>query len=252
MQPHRIISSLFALAFLILVSSFDSVFRFLFAAMLVYGISLGVYNYWYLKRHNFFTIWSWLRPLFFLAATIGIYLAIPQNIFSVLFLLAASGFQFLVQYSLISASEQKIFYETLYTMFGFLLSLFAARFFIFPLQSEIVGIPSNSFLLIVIFMSTFFVVRSSFDYIPVTNQKKLFFAWLLSLLMLEVAWAIAYLPLTYTALTIIVFNIFYGLWIVSYYHLYHNISPKKITFHFLFALFLILMTFLTTPWRIAS
>jgi hypothetical protein len=238
---HKLISSILALLFLVLISSFSSVFRFLLSAAIIYAAIFLAYNYWYLKTKNFFTFWSWLRPFLFLCALLGLFFIVPANLSAGFYLIGATLFLFFVEYYIINPSEQKIFFETLFSFFGLSLTIFAFNFYF---------VPSNSLTLILIFLISYLVTRASLDYVTVSNQSKNFYAWLLALIMLELSWALIYLPLTFATLSVIVLNIFYGFWIIVYHHLYHNLSLKKIVFHLIFALIIIILAFLSTPWRI--
>jgi hypothetical protein len=239
---HKLISSILALLFLVLISSFRDVFRFLLAASVIYSAIFLAYNYWYLKSKSFYTFWSWLRPFFFLCTLLGLFLVVPSaTLSSGLYLIIATLFLFIVELYLINASEQKVFFETLFSYFGLALTIFAFNFYF---------VPSNSLTLVLLFFTSYLVTRASLDYVPVPNPTKNFYAWLLALIMLEVAWSLIYLPLTFVTLSVIIFNIFYGFWIVIYHQLYHNLSLKKIVFHLVFALFIIIIAFLSTPWRI--
>jgi len=240
-MSHKVISSIFALAFLVLIQSFSGVFRFLLPVMAGYAIVLMAYNRWYLKDHNFYSFWSWVRPLFFLASMIGLYFVIPNNLFRGLFLLFATGFIYFLESRLLIASEQVIFFETLVSYFGLSLAVFGGNFYL---------LPKNFITLLLLGLITFLITRASLDYVPQPDRQKNLFSWFIAFCMLETSWALVFLPFHFTALAVILFNIFYVLWIVCYYHLFHNLTAKKISFHVIFASVLIFLILIATPWRI--
>jgi hypothetical protein len=237
---HKLISSIISLVFLIFVSLFSGVFRYLFAAFAIFALAVMAYNYWYLKKHNFFTVWNWVRPLLFFIAILGIYFVVPNGFWKGLFLLISVALVYLVENFLLLASEQKIFFETLFSMFGITLFIFANNFYF---------LPKNSVTLLLIFIAAFLISRSSFEFIPQSSNQKYFFSLLIAFCLLEVSWPIAFFPINYTILAIITFNIFYTLWIIIYYYLFHNLSSKKISFHIFFSILIIILAFISTPWR---
>ncbi len=238
---HKVISSIIALAFLVLIQSFSGVFRFLLLAMAGYLLVVMAYNYWYLKSHNFYFFWSWIRPFFFFASMIGLYFVIPNNLFRGLFLIFAVGFIYFLEARLLVASEQVIFFETLISYFGLSIAIFGSNFYL---------LPKNFVTLLLLGLITFMISRASFDYVPQQNRQKNLFSWFLAFCMLETSWALVFLPFHFTALAVILFNVFYVLWIIIYYHLFHNLNAKKISFHVIFSAILIFLILISTPWRI--
>ncbi len=239
-MPHKIISSVVALAFLVTIQSFSNIFRFMLMAMAAYVLVVMAYNFWYLKREKLFTFWTWLRPGIFIASMIGIYFALPGNFLRGTFLIAATFFIWIIESMILVASEQVTFFATLLSFFGLMIWLFGYNYYL---------LPRNSVILIGTALATFLVARSSFDFIPQPAEKKNYFSWLLALCILETSWALIALPLNYTILGVISFNIFYVLWIIIYYYLFHNLTAKKVSFHILFSSLIILISFLSTPWK---
>lgn len=237
---HKLVSAVLALLFLILVQSFNGVFRFLLGAMFLYTAALMAYNYWYLHQHNFYTFWSFLRPLFFLGSIIGIYFVLPAGFIRGFFVIVATILIFVFELGLLSATEQVIFLETLFSYFGLVLAAFAYTFFL---------LPKSWIMLLVFFFLTFLVARASFEYIPQPAQKKNFFSWLIALAVLELSWTLLFIPLHFSVLAIILFNVFYLLWIIVYYYMFHNLTSKKVGFHLVFSAFLIILALISTPWR---
>ncbi len=240
-MSHKLISSVWALAFLVAIQVSSPVFRFMLPAMALYVGCLLAYNYWYLRKHNFYSFWSWIRPAFFLAAMIGLYLIIPANFYRGVFLLLAIAMIYFLEFFLLTASEQIVFFETLIAYFGMALAVFGFNFYL---------LPRNTITLVLLALMTFCISRASFDYIPQSDQKKNFFAMFIAFSVLELSWGLIFLPIHFTALALILFNVFYVLWIVIYYYLFHNLSAKKITFHLIFAAIIIFFTFAATPWKL--
>lgn len=239
-MSHKLVISLsLALAFLILVQTLDGIFRFLVPGLIIYLIAVMGYNYWYLKSKNFYTLWSWLRTLFFYLALIGIYFVIPNNFSNGLFLIFSVIAIFLVERNLLIASEQSLYLETLFSFFGISLAIFGLSNYL---------LPGNSSILILFTIVTFLISRSSLDYIPQTPQKKNFYSAIIALSVLETVWALIFSPLHFSINAIIIFNVFYVLWIIIYHYLFHNLSFKKISFHVIFSGMLILISLLSTPW----
>ncbi len=239
-MSHKIASSVIALAFLVLVQSFSDVYRFLLAAMVIYAAATLGYNYYYLKKNSFFTFWSWIRPALFFASLTAIYLVIPGVFIKGLFLIFSVAIIYLFELKIAVASEQLLFFETLIAYFGSCLGIFAVNFYL---------LPKTSLILLGIGLSTFFISRCSFEYISQTEQKRNFYSWFLALCAIELSWALLFLPFHFTALAIILFNIFYVLWIIIYYYLLNNLNSQKITFHMILASIIIFLTLVSTPWR---
>lgn len=239
-MSHKVISSIIALGFLVLVQSFSHIFRYLLLVMVLYVGAVMAYNYWYLKKHNFYVFWSWIRLLFFFAAMIGIYFVIPASLFKGLFLITVPFTVFFLESRLLIASEQVLFFETLISYFGLALGIFGNNFYL---------LPKSFITLLLLGLMTFLITRASFDYTPANSQQKNFFSWFLAFCVLEISWALVFLPFHFTVLAVILFNVFYVLWIVIYYHLFHNLTVKKVSFHMILSTILILLTLISTPWK---
>src|SRR3989344_1247975 len=207
-MSHKLVSSILALLFLVIIQSLNDVFRYLLAGMVIYLAIVMGYNYWYLKSRNFFTFWAWLRPLYFVGALSAAYLVIPETGMRGFFVIFGTIGIFLLELSLLSASEQVVFLETLFSYFAIVVAIFNFNFSL---------LPGTWLILILSFLATFLITRSSLEYIPQPNLKKNFFSWLVALCILEVSWSLLFLPLHFTILAAVLFNLFYLLWIVVYY-----------------------------------
>ncbi len=239
-MSHKRISAIFALALLILIQTTGGVFRFLCSALFIYAVALLSYNYVYLKKHGMFTSWSLVRILFFSASIVSLYFIVPEGFLRALFLIAAAGIFYVIELNLKVFSEQIVFLETLLAYFGLSLGIFAFSFYFLP------NITSTLLALSVV---TYFVSRASLDYIPQSSREKNFYSLLITLAQLEIGWGLLLLPLHFTALALVLFNCFYVLWIIVYHHLFKNLTSKKISFHITFSAIIILIIFLSTPWK---
>jgi len=239
-MSHRINSLIFALVFLIVLQSTKFAFRILVPALVLYSAALMYYNFRYLKQHGFYTFWIWIRQLFFLAAIVSIYFVQPAGYIQDLYLVLMTLLIFLFELGINFASEQLSFLQTLLTYFGLSLGILAVNFYF---------LPRLVLTLAAITILTFMVARSSFGYVPQPPARKNYFSALLALSILELGWALSFLPFHFTALAVILFNAFYVIWIVIYYHLYNNLTPKKVYFHLVFSSLVVLLVFLSTPWK---
>jgi hypothetical protein len=215
-------------------------FRAFIAVMAIYSCGVLAYNYFYLKKNNAYSFWRWLNFLFLLLSFICIYLILPGNYLRSFYIIAATALIFLSELGLNYVSEQLNFLKTLLSFFGIALGIFAVNFYF---------LPKNFLILLLFALITYLISRSSLDYIPQSNSRKNFFAVLLAFAMLEAGWSLTLLPFHFTALAVILFNVFYALWIIVYYYLYNNLSPKKVYFHLLFSGLLVFLIFLSTPWK---
>ncbi len=238
---HKLASSIIALGFLALIQSYSPVFRLVVPVMAAYIAAVGIYNSVYLKAHNFFTPWSWIRFLIFLAALTSIYFVLPDGFWRGAFLIASTGLIYFVESRLLVASEQIVFLQALISFFGLSLVIFALNFYF---------LPKNTITLVLLLLSAFAVSRASFDYIAVEAGKKNFYSLFIAFAVLELSWGLIFLPFYYSALAIIIFNIFYVLWVVIYHHLFNNLSRQKISFHVVFSAILVILTLVSTPWRV--
>ncbi len=239
-MSHKVISSIIALLFLVLIQSFGGVFRFLLPVMALYTLGFLAYNYWYLKKNNVLNNWSLIRPVLFIFSMIGLFFVVPDGFLKGLFLIFSVVVIYFLEIGLLVVSEQVVFLETLVSYFALSLLIFGWNFYL---------LPKSTFTLLFLGAITFLITRASFDYVPQSDQKKIFWAALITFCILEVSWALVFLPFHFTALAAILFNVFYVLWIVVYYYLFHNLNRQKISFHLIFSSILIILIILSTPWK---
>jgi len=72
----------------------------------------------------------------------------------------------------------------------------------------------------------------------------------LGLALTEVFWAASFLPLHYSALGLLAFNVFYCAWTLCYYFLYNHLTVKKVQYHVVLALVFTALIMAVTPWQI--
>lgn len=240
MPPHRINSLISALIFLVLVQSTKFAFRILIPAMVLYAAALMFYNYRYLKEQGYFTFWIWIKQLFFLGAVVCIYFILPAGFTQDSYLVLVTALLFVFEMGINFVSEQLNFLQTLLTYFGLSLGIFALNFYF---------LPKTALMLAAATVLTFFAARSSFEYVPAPVARKNYFSGLLALVVLELGWALSFLPFHFTALAVILFNAFYVTWIIIYYYLYNNLTPKKVYFHIVFSGLIVFLIILSTPWK---
>lgn len=236
-MKHRIFSALFAATFFVTVYSNHSLRSLAFFVILEI-IAASIYNSFHVKvQHGYY--WSAIRFALLQTSIALLALALPAG-FRFIPLALSAVLLYFSQLLISVASEQLLFIETLMSFFGFSLGLFAISFYFAPPSTVILGL---------IFLFATIAARCGFDPIPRSGREKAFYAFLIGLSVTEITWALLLLPLHFSALGIIDFNAFYVLWMLSYFYFHHNISGKKIIFHVSFAMVLIIITLIATPFK---
>lgn len=241
---HPIISGVISVVFVVAVQVFAAprpVFRFLLPTLIIYLGLVTLYNYYYLKRTTIFNLWLLLRPLLFLLAWFGVFFIIPNDFWRGVYLLAGVPVVYFLERTLGARGEQILFNETLLTAFTGLMTITAF--------SHYYQLPSTLYLLITfIFMTV--IIRASYELTPQTVRVKWVSAVCLGLGLSEVFWATSFLPLHYSALALLTFNVFYCAWTLCYYFLYNHLTTKKVQFHVVLSLVFTAIIAAVTPWRI--
>ncbi len=243
---HIIVSAVVAICFLVITQLFAApmpVFRFLIPAFAIYVGSVAGYNYWYMRSKDQFNKWLWLRLPFFLLAWFGLYFLVPSGIGRGLFLLISLPIIFFFE-SLVGNNGQQLGWnEFLLTSAALLLTLFGfSYYFILP----------GVIYLGIVFLSVAVLVRTTFEFVPHAPLVKWMAALSLALFTTEFFWGVSFLPLHYTALAVFTFNVLYVLWIIYYHYLYRTLTRKQIQFHLFFAVVLVVIMLISTPWSIQS
>jgi hypothetical protein len=244
LKHHNLISFCIGLLFLLVLQAFANpvpVFRFLVPIFLLYAGAVTLYNRWYLQQTQKYNFWLLIRPLLLLVAGFGIFLVIPTAGFRGLFLITTVGLITLCEVVVGSSAENITLNETLIIAFGLFLSLAA-----FYQYAPTYGI----YCVVSVFIAAALLARSFYESVPETQFVKQLGALILALFCAEVFWALNFLPLHFSALAIILFDIFYFCLILNYYHLFHILSIKKIQFHLLLILFCSAVVLISTPWTV--
>ena len=236
-MKHKIISTIIAIAFFVTLLLPINPIRLAEVTLIEIFIA-AIYNLIYLNSTNSF---YWAATRFFLLqlALLGLSFVLPAFLRPLLLLLCCIPL-FAAELTIAAISEQLLLIETILTFFGICLFAFSASYYF---------LPSSTFILITLFILTVLICRVSFDFIPRSEYEKLFYSFLVALCVTEVSWALLLLPLHFSALAIISFNVLYIFWILSYYRLYNNVTGKKINFHLILSALLIIITLIFTPWK---
>ncbi len=246
LKIHLIISAVIAIAFVVIVQIFASplpVFRYLLPAFLIYLIGVSLYNRWYMLSKERWNVWVWLRLPMFLAAWFGVFFLLPSSFARGLFLLALVPIVFFFESVVGNPGQQLGWNEFLLTLGAVLLTLFGFSYYFV--------LPGLIYLLLT-FLAVTVVVRSSLEMVPHDTLVKWVAALAIGLFAMELFWAINFLPLHYSALAVVTFNVLYVVWIVYYHYLYHTLTRKQIQFHLVLAVVLTLVIFMSTPWSIQT
>lgn len=247
MQYHKIISALLSVAFLVIIQLFAAplpVFRYLAPAFLGYVALVSAYNIWYLKRTGHYNLWWWVRPALFLFGWFGLFFILPNEMWRGLFLLLGLPIIYVVEFLVGSSGEQFLINESLLTAFGIFMSLTS-------FSHTFAAIPGVIYL-IICFTATLLLVRASYEAVPRPGPARWYSSAILALLTTELFWALSFLPLHFTALGLILFNIFYFCWVLYYHALYDHLNIKQVQYHLALAVIFTGAIVLVTPWQVLT
>ncbi len=234
-MKHKIVSVLFAAIFFVTLYATSSLHQLVAFAVIEIVLAV-VYNVYHLKNEKGF-YWSAIRFATLQVAITLLALGLPTG-FRFIPLLLCGILLYFSQFLIAVVSEQLLFIETLLSFFGFAMGIYAISFYFSPASTMILGL---------LFIAAALCARCGFDPIPRSGKEKAFYSLLIGLCVAEIGWALLLLPLHFTALGIIAFNVFYVLWMLSYFHFHHNITGKKIIFHISFSVVLIIAALAATP-----
>jgi hypothetical protein len=243
---HKISSAIIALLFLIGVQFYATplpVFRNLFMAFLGFLILVGVYNFFYLRSVGKYNIWVWVRPLLFYIAWFSLFNFVPNATLRGLYLLASLPIIYFIEVVMERDGEQVLFNQTLISAFSLFIAAAAiSQFYRF-------NVPGTLYL-VGLFIFTTVLVRSSYEPTPRSKNHKWAGAVAIALFTTELFWALDFLPLHFTALGLLLFNVFYFCWSLYYYFLFNHLTYKKIQFQLLLTVLFTGVILLLTPWKI--
>lgn len=243
---HKIISAVFAIAFVVIVQWFASplpVFRFLVPAFLIYLGALFFYNYKYLKSQNNLSWWLLVRVPVFVLIWFGLLFIIPIVPARVSMLLLSIPVIFFFETLVANKGQQLGWSLFLFSLVSLLLSLYGFNFY-FPLNGLVY--------LGLIFGGVLTLVRISLESVPHPNNVKWLAGLVLALFSAEMFWVLQFLPLYFSVLAIINFIILFLLWVIYYHYLYQTLSKKQIQFYLLLAFGLSIIILLSSPWTILN
>lgn len=245
-RNHKVVSALFAVAFVVLVQWFASpmpVFRFLIPAFLVYLGAIMVYNWLYLRAHHHFNPWLFIRLPVFLVFWFSLLFVIPLGFGRALFLLVSIPVIFFFETLLENTGQQIGWNVFLLSLASLLIGLYGFNFY-FPLTGLVY--------LLLLFAGTLVLVRSAVDTVPHDSSVKWLAALVLALFSAELFWVLQFLPLHFSVLAVLNFNILYLLWAIYYHYLYQTLTARQIQFNILLALGLSIIVLLSSPWSILN
>jgi hypothetical protein len=243
-KHHKIISFIIGLLFLAVMQEFgtpEPVFRFLLPAFIIYAALATWYNYRYLLQNNSYNFWILIRPLLLLCAGFGLFLIIPSIALRGIFLLTAVAIITFMETILGNLAENLLLNETLITAFGLFLACFAGYFY---------APQYEPWYLLAVFLSGSLLARSFYESVPKPDRVKTAGAVAIGLFCAELFWSLNFLQLHFSALSLILFNIFYLCLILNYYHLFQLLNFKKIQFHLFLIVVCSLLVIFSTPWAI--
>ncbi|QQS23333.1 hypothetical protein IPM19_02095 [bacterium] len=245
-RNHKIFSALFAVAFVVIVQWFASpmpVFRFLIPGFLIYVAAIMVYNWRFLKSRGHYNKWLFLRLPIFLIFWFSLLFVIPLGFGRALFLLVSIPVIFFFE-TLIENTGQQIGWNIfLLSLASLLIGMYGFNFY-FPLTGLIY--------LFLLFVGMALLVRTSVETVPHNTNVKWLAALVLALFSAELFWVLQFLPLHFSVLAVINFNILYLLWAIYYHYLYQTLTARQIQFNILLALGLSIIVLLSSPWSILN
>ncbi len=241
---HNIISLVFALGLFLILGYFSKgvpVFRFLAPVFVLYSLILFYYNKSYLHSIEKYNFWIAIKPVLFVSAAFGLLFFIPNLPILVLVLTTASFFLFLFEISLNKFAENLLTNEILIISFGGFYALSAADFY-FP--------KYQTFFIALVLVFSFFLVRSFYEFTSLSKRNKTVVAMVLAMLTAEFFWALAFLPLHFSVLALILHSLFYVSLMLNYYEIFNILNSKKIKYHLYIVAVCWLVVLLSTPWKI--
>lgn len=243
---HKFIAVAFALAFLILLQQFPverPVFRILVGVVGVFLAAVTAYNFWYLKAVQKYSFWRLLAPTVFYITAFGVYGIIPWYFVKGVFLIITVVLGSLFEIFLGKFSENVVLNESLLTSFGVFMVVSAYNFY-FP--------AFHNIYLLAVLAASFIITRSYFDFIPSTDRYKSVMSLVIGLFMVELFWALSFLPFHYSALGLLLFNAYYFCIVLTFYAVFNTLNIKKLKFHAWLLTVCTMLVLIATPWRIIN
>lgn len=241
---HKYISVVIAALFVVILQKFSfphPVFRFLVPAFLVFAGAVTVYNRYYLLALKRYNRWALVRPLLLLGSGFGLFWLVHGSVLTGAFLITAFFVVLVFEYFLGNFSENVLLNETLLIAFGAFLTLtaFARQFPRF-----------QTVYIVCAFLSAYLISRAHFDTVPQETVTKNMTAAVIGLFCAELFWVFNFLPFHYSASGLLLFNFYYLVLMLTYFHFYNTLTIKKIQFHLIVFALISAVTLLVTPWNV--
>lgn len=243
-KRHKIISAILAVLTLVVVQIFASplpVFRFLIPAIAILVVGVLIYDYFYLREVDAFSVWKLVRVGLLFVAWFGILFLLPGYFARGVFLIASLPVLYMVQVLLANIGEQLLINEMLLTAFGLFLTSWGFQYYYHL---------SERYIFVFEFLAILLLLRASFADVPHSNQTRSLSALALSLFIAEIHWALTFLPFHFSVSAVILFVFFYVLWILYHYALFKVLTPKRVLFYTVFAFVSSIIIVVVTPWSI--
>ncbi len=182
-------------------------------------------------------------PTLFYTAAFALYAIIPWYFVKGIFLILTFGLGIFFLLFLGSFAENVILNQSLIISFAVYMALSAYNFY-FPSYQNLY--------LIGVFTASLIVTRAYLDFVPKTPRFKLATALAISLFMVELYWALMFLPLHYSVSGLLLFNAYYFFIVLTFYSLFNTLNAKKLAFHLWLLGLTSLAILIATPWEIIS
>lgn len=178
----------------------------------------------------------------FFGTAFSLFNIVPGDFFRGLLLLFVVALGWLFEYFLGSFAENIALNETLIIAFGMIMSLSAYALQYFP--------GFQTLWLILVFVGTFLLTRSFYDFAPESSSSKMIVSLTLALFCAEIFWALTFLPFHYSASGLMLFNVYYFCLILAYAYAFNTLNVRRFQFHLMLLIVCSAFIFLLTPWRI--
>ncbi len=241
---HKIVSIFAALVFVlngIYFSGSNLVIINWIASVLLFTAAITIYNYLYLQKQDNFSWWLVLRFSLFIFFWFLVFGLIPSLALKIIYLIASGLLVYFFENLIANTGQQFEWNFLLVSLITFLMVVYGLGFYFM--------IPGMLDFLIM-FVGILLIFRVFVHSVPNDVNTKWFVAAVMSLAAVELYWGLQFLPLHYSVLAIIEFNILYLLWSLYYHYLYKTLTIKQIQLSFLVVVAVSVLALLTTPWSI--
>lgn len=246
-KKHTVASIFFSVGFMVLLQELSfprPIFRFLAPAMVGFLLILTVYNWWYLHSIEKYNVWNLVRPVLFFVGSFALFNIIPVEFLRGLFLLSIIVFGSVFEIFLGNFAENLLINEILVIAFSLCMSAAAYALLYFP---------SFEFIyLLIIFFGIAVITRAFYEFTPLDAKQKLITSLVIALFCTEAFWVMSFLPLHFSAIGLLLFNVFYFCFILNYYFIFNTLNIRKFQFHAVLFAAGSIFILLITPWKILT